>query len=134
MGDVFRAPRGMPRAARRRLARLADEVDRTLEGDRRFFERHPSRHYRLRIASNSEVISMEMAQGPDHPRLWPGWRWYVLIKQVQPGARLRLFVHNLEGEETDIPEAALAVIYDRRTSGKRFEKDGALRRTARGAG
>ncbi len=57
------------RAALRRLS----------EDDRRWFERHPDREFRLRKPAPRE-LGMMQAQGSSH----------VLVRQVLPGCRMRL--------------------------------------------
>jgi hypothetical protein len=53
------------------------------EADRRWFEKHPDRTYYIRLATASEMVL-----APPSPFLI-----YAVIRQVEPGVRVRLFDH-----------------------------------------
>ncbi|TNC07096.1 hypothetical protein FF100_33515 [Methylobacterium terricola] len=96
----------LTRAGRRRLRQLSPEAERATDGDRRFFERRPDRRHRLRRASHAEVEQMAIvAGGAAAP---PGAGWFVVVRFVAPGARLRGFVLGplgLTGKELPEDEA-----------------------------
>jgi len=59
-------------------------LNKEFEADRRWFEKHPDRKYRVRPATASEIV---LAPPP------PGFRLpYAVIRQPEPGVRLRLYV------------------------------------------
>ena len=100
------------RTRQRRLERLQEEVDKVLEGDQLFFERHVGRRHRLRLAGQSEVRMLEEVHGAEHLRTVPGNRWYCSVRQIEPGARVRHFVQNEAGLDTDIPEDQARWLFD----------------------
>lgn len=99
------------RAQRRAIKKLSNEVDRTIEGDRRFFERHASRSYRIRLASSAEMVSL--AQLEPVRELDLGDRWFVAVRQVAPGMRLRAYFTGPAENETDAPEEWCRWFYER---------------------
>lgn len=99
------------RAQRRAIKKLSNEVDRTIEGDRRFFERHASRSYRIRLASSAEMASF--AQLTPVRELDEGDRWFVAVRQVAPGMRLRAYFTGPAENETDAPEEECRWLYER---------------------
>jgi hypothetical protein len=62
-----------------------DAIDAASEDDRLWFEAHPRRQHRIRPYRPGEGP-------PDHqmpePRL--GWRWFVVVRQIRAGVRMRL--------------------------------------------
>jgi hypothetical protein len=62
--------------------------------DKNFFERHPERQYRLRLASPAE-IEINAMHGRD-PTLPPGMRHFAAVKQVAPGLRIKVYLRGLE--------------------------------------
>lgn len=90
---------------RRALERLTPKIDRVTAADRKFFERHPDRSHRLRLAAEAEA---EIAQLGAEETLPAGIRWFVAVRQVAPGMRLRAF-----GAETDADEATCAEVFAR---------------------
>ena len=101
----------------RQMQKLAPHVDRVTEADRVFFEQHPDRKHRVRFASEAEIAQLEILNG-QVTTLPPGIRHFVIVRNVAPGARLRLFVTNREGAETglDVPEDLADVIFDTRAT------------------
>jgi hypothetical protein len=95
----------------RQMKKLAERVDRVSQADRRFFERFPHRKHRVRLASQAEIGQNEILQGET---VWlpPGYRWFTVVRNVAPGARLRLFVRYLEDAETDLDEATAREIFE----------------------
>ena len=81
-------------------------VAQAVEGDRRFFSRHLGRTMRIRIASAAEVIQFGAPPPPF------GLRYFLLVRQVKPGKRLRLPFICYRDAETDVSEARCAAIYE----------------------
>jgi len=79
------------RAVRRRVEELTPAVDRALDADRRFFGRHASRSYRLRPAFPPEVELLAVLNEPKQFDLPPNWIWFVAVRQLLPGVRVRAF-------------------------------------------
>lgn len=98
------------RAGQRYPNRLVAEHGAVIEADRRFFERFPHRTYRVRHLSIAEVTALE-GQGRSVGRPASGWRWFVAIKQVLPGCRMRIAFQSPEGAEVDLPEELAAGLY-----------------------
>jgi hypothetical protein len=78
--------------------------------DAQFFERHPDRRYRVRLASADEIKVNPL-------NLPAGWRTYTAVHQVMPGIRLRAFLGAPEGAETGLPEELAAAIFRRAVQG-----------------
>ncbi|MEE7450007.1 hypothetical protein MRF4_20570 [Methylobacterium radiotolerans] len=76
------------RQQRREMKRLTEEADSAVEGDRRFFDRHRGRTYRLRLASQAERQQVELIQGGSL-NLTPDQAAFVVMKQLAPGVRLK---------------------------------------------
>jgi hypothetical protein len=99
------------RAQRRQMQKIADRVDRVTQADRLFFERRPDRKHRVRLASRAELEQYELLEGrPASPT--PGCRGFTVVRNIAPGARLRLYAYGLEGAETDLSESMAAAIYE----------------------
>lgn len=75
------------REIERKLQPLADAIDRVTEADRKFFERRKDRAYRVRLASRVEIAANALIEGAAKPP--EGHIWYVAVRQVKPGLRLR---------------------------------------------
>lgn len=86
------------------------EYEAVTEGDRRFFERHTDRSHRIRHTSQAEMDLKGRSGSTFDPPI-PGFRWFTVIRQVAPGARVRVYVQAPELCETDVPEAVAARIY-----------------------
>lgn len=102
----------LSRAARRRLERLAIEVDQALVSDRRFFERHPHRSYRVRRAAKAEIASAREigeARG-DIPK---GFAWFTAVRAFAPGVRARVFFGGPANNDTDVSETEAEWLYRR---------------------
>ena len=82
----------LTRQQRRAMQRLAGDVERATDGDRRFFERHPDRSYRVRLASKSEIAQREITTGIDSFGPDPTTRYFILVHQLAPGVRMRAYV------------------------------------------
>jgi len=101
----------LTRTQHRQMQKLADKVDLVTQADRRFFERFTNRKHRVRLASQAEIGQNEILQDET---VWlpPGYRWFTVVRNVAPGARLRLFVRYLEDAETDLDEATAREIFE----------------------
>lgn len=78
----------LTRQQRRQMQRLAEVADKAIESDRRFFDRYPSRTYRVRLLSHAERRQAEIIQGrPIVPA--PGQAVFVVMKQLAPGVRMK---------------------------------------------
>jgi hypothetical protein len=97
---------------RREMKRLGKLVDKASEADRLFFERHPDRRHRVRLSHQAEIRQNEIIEGEriDPP---PGFRWFTAVRNIRPGARMRLFTLNVENAETDLPEVMAREVYQR---------------------
>lgn len=103
----------LTRQQRRLMQRLGEEADRAVEGDRRFFDRHPARTYRVRLMSGAERQQVEIVQGAEITPA-PDQAIFVVMKQLAPGVRMKATVVGPRasiGEE--LTEAAAACIYER---------------------
>ncbi|MFE1601589.1 hypothetical protein [Methylobacterium sp. ID0610] len=81
-----------------------------IEGDRRFFRRHRDRSHRVRHLSDAERAAFERA-GKVLRAPIPGWRWFVAVKQVAPGVRIRQPFQGPEAAEVDLPEDLAAGLW-----------------------
>jgi hypothetical protein len=95
----------------REMQGLADNVDLVTQADRKFFERRPDRQHRVRLASQAEIGQQELLQGEPIETL-PGCRIFTIVRNIAPGARLRLFTYGLEGAETDLSETIARAIFE----------------------
>ncbi|GJD41953.1 hypothetical protein [Methylobacterium bullatum] len=103
--------KGVEKTARQKLYHTgkdeqAGSVDRVVEADRLFFARHLGRTCRVRIASAAEIAEFGASVLPF------GLRWFVVVRQVQPGARLRVLFPSQADDETDVTEARCVAIYE----------------------
>jgi hypothetical protein len=90
------------------LGRLAGEDEERGIGstqDAAFFKQHPTRRYRMRLATPNEIEGMEIAGGEQHVRRDASFRW-IAVKQIFPGFRIRIhFTAPLPpGPIAEIPE------------------------------
>lgn len=100
------------RQQRRKMKRLAEEADIAVEGDRRFFDRHVGRAYRLRLASWAERQQIELVQGG---RLdpTPDQAVFVVMKQLAPGVRLKATVFGpRESIGEDLTDAEAGSVFE----------------------
>lgn len=123
----------MSRADRRRFQRLTDANEPTIQSDRCFFERRPERTHRVRLASTAEIETMILLKPAR--RAPSGLRWYVALRQVKPGVRLRVFTLGHEGLDTDVSEQVAAYVYEQASGeGSRAEEIETRLRTVMEAG
>ena len=101
----------LTRTQQRQLKKLARYVERVADTDRIFFEQHPDRKHRVRLASEVEIAQSEIMSG-EVMILPPGHRLFVIVRNVAPGYRVRLFVTNTEDAGADVPEDVAVVIFD----------------------
>jgi hypothetical protein len=105
------------RQQRRRVQRLSDQVDKLLDTDRRFFERLPWRSHRIRLASQAEIEARTVLTGlPPAPPA--GASYYVGVRQVQPGFRIRIFFASTAGNDVDVSEEEARWVYERFSGGR----------------
>lgn len=120
MADDFEMPgcgEHLSRAQRRQMKKLAARVDKITDADRKFFERFPDRQHRLRVAGRAEIEQDALLAGKWPRRLPPELNHYVVVKNVAPGARLRITVVGDEGWDIDVSEQeARGRFEDARTS------------------
>ncbi len=101
----------LPRPLRRRLQRLTNEIDKLIDTDRNFFLRRPDRSYRIRRAFRQEIEANALVgEIPTQPGA--GLAYFVLVRQIAPGNRLRCFIQGPADADTDIPEAAVRELYE----------------------
>lgn len=102
---------GPTRQQRRRLKALTIQNELTIKADAKFFERHPDRTFRMRLASRSEVEMNNLGKGEVSP-LPVGMRLFVLVKNITTGVRMRAhLVASLEYMDEEIPDGILRHIY-----------------------
>ena len=105
MADGFKILQGgehLSRAQRRQMKQLAARVDKITDADRKFFERFPHRQHRVRLAGRAEIEQNALMTGEDSSA--PGRSYYVIVKNVASGARLRAMVIGDEGWDIDVSE------------------------------
>jgi hypothetical protein len=101
----------LTRNQQRQMGKLAEKVSRITNADRLFFERHPDRRHRVRLAGDVEIAEIETVRGlPMDVR--PGESIYALVRSVAPGERHRLLAPGPEGAETDLPESLARELFE----------------------
>ena len=123
----------LTRNQRRQIKKLAPHLGRIADADRLFFEQHPDRRHRIRFASEVEIAQREIVSG-EVMTLLPGFRHFVIVRNVTPGRRLRLFVTNAEDAGTDVPEDLADVLFDMVAAPQVREIKAALRAVSSGEG
>lgn len=101
----------LSRTQQRQMKKLARHVERVTDTDRVFFEQHPDRKHRVRLASDVEIAQLEIVNGK-LMSLPPGMRHFAIVRNVAPGTRLRVFVTNVKHAVTDVPEDLTAAIFE----------------------
>lgn len=96
----------------RRILRNTEAVQRVVDADARFFERRPWRSHRVRHAAQAELKLNAASLGLEEIETEPGQRWFVAVKQIEPGVRTRLFVQNAVHADPDMDEHEAAAVYD----------------------
>lgn len=120
MTEVLRAPAGMNRAQRRRMAVLGDTVERVTNADAAFFRRFPNRSYRIRLLSSPEREQMALMGGKTE--IPADERWACCVKQIAPGARMRRFFTIVEGSDLDQGEDVCRSIWEHECGASDFAK------------
>jgi hypothetical protein len=97
----------------RQIEKLSPHVDRVTQGDMVWFENNPDRYHRIRFASECEVAAIEIMED----RLMqppPPFRWFTIVRNVYPGARIRVFAVAPGGASTglDVPEECAREAFD----------------------
>jgi hypothetical protein len=123
----------LTRQQRRQMQNLAERVDRVAQADRRFFERFPHRKHRVRLASEAELGQYKIIDGGP-VFLPPGCRFFVAVRNVAPGARLKLFVRGLEFSETDLSEEMALAVFESAATEQTREIEAGLRKALEGRG
>lgn len=115
----------------RQMEKLASYVRRVFDTDFAFFEQHPDRKHRIRLASDVEIAQLEIIEG-EAMTAPPGMRRFVLARSVAPGACLRLYVTKDEGAPTglEIPEDVAESIFEAAATPEFREMEAALRAAA----
>ena len=122
----------LTRNERRQMEKLGSYVRHVYDTDHVFFEQHPNRKHRVRLASEVEIAQLEIMEG-EVMTLLPGMRRFALVRSVVPGAAcLRLYVTNDEGAPTglEIPEDIAHAIFESRATPNTREMEAALRAAA----
>jgi hypothetical protein len=95
-----------------KLERGGDRLERVMEGDRSFFDRHKQRNYLLRLAAPIEIEQHELvARSPRTKRR--GMKAFTLVKQIGPGVRFRMLITLPETTDPDISERECEGILER---------------------
>jgi hypothetical protein len=108
------------------MKKLAPHVDGITQADHALFEQHPDRKHRLRLASEVEIAQNEILSGKVMT-LPPGFRHFVIVRNVALGRRLGLFVTNAEDIGTEVPEDLAGVLFDNIATPPVREIEAALR-------
>jgi hypothetical protein len=116
----------LTRTQQRQMKKLARYVERVTDTDRVFFEQHPDRKHRVRLASEVEIAQLEIVRG-NVMTLPPGMRHFAIVRNVAPGVRLRVFVTNARHATTDVPEVLTAAIFDAVAPPKLHDIEASLR-------
>jgi len=106
---------------------LEAAVDRVIQADRIFFERFPHRCHRVRLASRAEIEQGRIISGRNLS-LPPELRYFVAVKNIADGVRLRNFIVANEGMETDLPEIDAFAVNDAAATDKTRAIEAQLRR------
>ena|SRR5688572_614716 len=111
----------LTRQQRRQLQRLSDEIDRLTDADRNFFKRRPERAHRIRRAFGAEIAASALMdqRSLDLP---PHLAWFVAVKQLEPGARVRTFFVYAREIDTDLPEEVAAAVFEATLGGWTLEE------------
>jgi hypothetical protein len=93
-----------------RLTNLEEQAGKGFEEDRVFFEQHPERSHRLRLASANEIATFAVTgMAPPPSDLF----WWVAVRRVRPGIRMRLGFTGPAPHFLDTSEASARRAYER---------------------
>lgn len=96
------------RQQRRSLERYARGVDLVTASDKRWFEEHPGREFRIRRMTAAEIGSAAAVLGDLKP-LPAGTARFTLVRKIRPDCRMRIFIYGPDlknGNETGEDVAA----------------------------
>jgi hypothetical protein len=100
----------LTRAQRRQFKKLAAQIDKVTQADARFFERFSHRQHRIRLASRAEIEQNALTgEAPHIPR---EFSYFMAVKRIAAGVRVRLLVIGLEGSDADMSEESARAIYE----------------------
>lgn len=105
----------LTRTERRQMKKLAPHVERVADTDRVFFEQHPDRKHRVRLASEVEIAQLEI-MNREVMSLPPGKRHFAIVRNVAPGTRMWVIATGPEDEGTDVEEAFAHALFDENAS------------------
>lgn len=100
------------RVRKRHLAAVQQRVDKITLGDAMFFKRFPYRSHRVRLASTAELEQNTLVTGVADPTPAAGHRYFVAVRQVAPGFRLRLFAESFDDADVDMSESEAKQVFD----------------------
>lgn len=100
------------RARKHRLAAVQQRVNKITQGDALFFQRFPHRRHRIRHASPAELEQNALVTGIADPSPPEGRRYFVAVRQVAPGIRMRLFAQSFEDADVDMSEVEAKQVFD----------------------
>jgi hypothetical protein len=104
------AAKRMSRAQRRQFKKLTSQVDKVTQADACFFDRFSHRQHRVRVAARAEIEQDALLGAlPDIPH---AFSYFMAVKNIAPGVRVRLLIIGLEGSDTDISEESARAIYE----------------------
>jgi hypothetical protein len=116
----------LTRTEQRQIKKLASYVERVADTDRVFFEQHPDRKHRVRLASEVEIAQLEIMNG-EVMTLPPGKRHFAIVRNVAPGARLWVIATSAEDAGTDVEEALAHALFDKYATRLVRETEAAIR-------
>jgi hypothetical protein len=107
--DDPRLSRAERRRRERQMKKLEARAARVLEADRLYFERFPQRNHRVRLAAAVEIEGLRIASG-DPLAIPPGYRVFMVVRQIAPGLHMWRFVlnHADAAAEIDVVSEELA--------------------------
>jgi hypothetical protein len=113
---------GTPRTTYLSDAEIIHRVEHTvLASDRRFFELHPHREFRLRPAFHAEVEDLAR-NGVIERKLPPGLCWWVVLHKINAGLRMRFPLAAPHSLPTEVSEDDARGIWARRCPGEWKER------------
>jgi hypothetical protein len=111
--------------ARRQVQKLAEGIGQVTQADRLFFERFPHRQHRLRIANRVEIEQHTNIIGAE--MVLPSKQFFVVVRNVAPGVRLRLIIIGPHDADIDLSEQQARLIYEIHNNEKYREIEAQLR-------
>lgn len=103
----------LSRAERRRIRRLhSPKLARIDDGDARFFQRHPARYNRVRLAGRAEIEAASLKEVAALLGTEPGVRFAAAVRRIAPGANVKLLFPTRDREDVDVSEREAAAVFD----------------------